>query len=135
MGARNQIRVKRVYEPASPDDGIRILVDRLWPRGLSKDKCPLGAWLKDVAPSDELRKWFSHKESRWDGFQKRYHAELDSRSDLWKPLIEKARKGKVTLLFGARDEEHNNAVALKNYLEKRAGLGKRPRASALSTRA
>ncbi len=127
MSARNNIRVKRVYEPAASDDGVRILVDRLWPRGLSKNKCPLDAWLKDVAPSDELRKWFSHKESRWDGFQKRYHQELDDRPELWKPLLETARKDKVTLLYGARDEEHNNAVALKSYLERRAGTGEKRR--------
>ncbi|GBD17493.1 hypothetical protein HRbin26_02417 [bacterium HR26] len=111
------IRVKRVYEPPSAKDGRRYLVERLWPRGLRKDALPLDGWLREVAPSDALRRWFGHDPARWEEFRRRYAAELDARPDAWHPLLEAARQGPVTLLFSARDTEHNNAVALKAYLE------------------
>ena len=112
------IRIKRVYDPPSPNDGFRFLVDRLWPRGVRKDTLKIEGWLKEAAPSDSLRKWFAHDESRWDEFCRRYSAELDAHPEAWNPLLEAARSGNVTLLFAARDLEHNNAAALKMYLEK-----------------
>ena len=111
------IHVKRVYEPADPEDGTRFLVDRLWPRGLAKEALALDGWLKDLAPSDALRRWFGHDPARWEEFQRRYAAELDARPDAWRPILEAARQGRVTLLFSARDTQHNNAVALKAYLD------------------
>ena len=113
------VRVKRVYEPAAAGDGARFLVDRLWPRGVKKDALRLERWLKDAAPSDKLRQWFNHDPARWDEFQRRYFAELDERTETVQTLLAAARRGKVTLLFGARDTEHNNAVALKVYLTRR----------------
>lgn len=111
------IRVKRVYEPHEPDDGKRFLVERLWPRGVRKEALALDGWLKDVAPSDALRRWFGHDPARWGEFRRRYTAELDARPAAWQPLLEAAEDGPVTLLFSARDTEHNNAVALRAYLE------------------
>jgi len=119
------IRVKRVYEPASPQDGARFLVDRLWPRGIKKEAVAAGAWLKEVAPSNELRHWYGHEPDKWEEFQRRYAAELESRPESWQPLLAAARQGPVTLLFSARNTDLNNAVALKVFLEKR--LAKRPR--------
>ena len=119
------IRVKRVYEPASPQDGARFLVDRLWPRGIKKEAVPAGAWLKEVAPSNELRHWYGHEPDKWEEFQRRYAAELESLPESWQPLLAAARQGPVTLLFSARNTDLNNAVALKVFLEKR--LGERPR--------
>lgn len=113
------IRVKRVYEKPSRDDGFRVLVDRLWPRGLTKERAALGLWLKDVAPSPELRKWFGHDPARWKGFQARYRKELAGRKDALKLLRQKARERTVTLLYGARDQEHNEARVLKKVLEGR----------------
>lgn len=115
------IRTRRVYEPPQPDDGRRFLVERLWPRGVKKEALPMNAWLKDVAPSDDLRRWFGHDPERWEEFQRRYFAELDSKPETWRPLVKAAREGNVTLLYSARDTEHNNAVALKLYLEGRLG--------------
>lgn len=106
--------------------GQRFLVDRLWPRGVSKAELPLDGWLKDVAPSDALRRWFGHDPERWAEFVRRYGAELDEHPEAWQPLREAAKKGRVILLFGAKDEEHNNAVALKRYLEKKLSRA-RPR--------
>lgn len=111
------IRVRRVYEPPTPDDGARFLVDRLWPRGVKKEALRLDGWLKDAAPSDALRRWFGHDPVRWDEFQRRYRDELNSRPEAWRFIVEAARRGDVTLLFGARDTGHNNAVALKVYLD------------------
>jgi uncharacterized protein YeaO (DUF488 family) len=111
------IRVKRVYEPSEPGDGTRILVERLWPRGIRKDALALDAWLKDVAPSTELRRWFGHDPARWDEFRKRYAGELDAHPDAWREIQQAATGGTVTLLFSAHDTVHNNAVALKSYLE------------------
>ncbi|WP_266168708.1 DUF488 domain-containing protein [Dyella subtropica] len=111
------IAVKRVYEPAAEVDGHRVLVDRLWPRGLKKDAAALDAWAKEVAPSPALRRWFGHDPTRWDAFRHRYASELDAKVEYWRPLAEQAARHHITLLFGAHDEEHNNAVALKAYLE------------------
>lgn len=113
------IRVKRVYEQPSPEDGKRFLVDRLWPRGAKKEELQLDGWLKEVAPSNALRKWFSHDPGRWEEFRRRYFAELEAKPALWRPLLEAAREGDVTLLFSAKDEVHNNSVALKAFLEER----------------
>ncbi|MBI4164525.1 MAG: DUF488 family protein [Acidobacteria bacterium] len=112
------IRTKRVFERASPGDGVRFLVDRLWPRGLKKKDLQLDAWLRDVAPSDALCRWFGHDPARWPEFQRRYSAELDARPHDWQPIVEAARKDKVTLLFGSRDVTHNNAVALAHYISR-----------------
>lgn len=108
---------RRVYEPPDPDDGSRYLVERLWPRGIKKENLPLDAWLKDVAPSDALRRWFKHDPDKWTEFQSRYRTELDANPEAWQPLLEAARRGNVTLLYSARDTQHNNAIALKAYLE------------------
>jgi uncharacterized protein YeaO (DUF488 family) len=109
--------VRRVYDPPQEEDGLRVLVDRLWPRGLSKDAARVDLWLKDIAPSDALRKWYGHDPSRWDEFRRRYFSELEAHRERLEELKERARRGRVTLLFGARDEERNNAVALRQYLE------------------
>jgi uncharacterized protein YeaO (DUF488 family) len=109
--------VRRVYDPPREEDGLRVLVDRLWPRGLSKEAARVDLWLKDIAPSDALRKWYGHEPSRWDEFRRRYFAELEAHRERLEELRQQARRGRVTLLFGARDEEHNNAVALRQYLE------------------
>ena len=113
------ITIKRVYDPADPSDGRRILVERLWPRGMKKEDAKLDDWLKDVAPSTELRKWFSHDKEKWTEFQKRYRKELDQHPEAWQPILDAAKEGKVTLLFSSHDAEHNNVVALKKYLEDR----------------
>lgn len=112
------ILTKRVYEPVGPEDETRILVDRLWPRGIGKKKLRLASWYKDVAPSSQLRKWFRHDPARWDGFRRRYFAELDGGNPgAWTPPVQLARSGNVTLLYSAKDEGHNNAEALRDYLE------------------
>jgi uncharacterized protein YeaO (DUF488 family) len=111
------IAVKRVYEPASKDDGQRVLIDRIWPRGVTKDKAALTLWLKDLAPSTELRKWFDHEPERWEEFRKRYRAELDGRREPLRELMALLEQGRVTLLFGAHEERYNNAVALAEYLK------------------
>lgn len=110
------IHVKRIQEPAAADDGTRVLVDRLWPRGVSKAKANIDVWLKEIAPSNELRKWFDHDPAKWEKFQQRYHRELDGRKEELQQLRDLIKAGPVTLLFAAKDTEHNNAVALKNYL-------------------
>ena len=112
------IRIKRVYEDPSADDGTRVLVDRIWPRGVSRDEAELDLWLRDVAPSDELRSWFDHEPERWDGFRQRYASELEGRKDEVGRLCELAAEGRLTLVYGARDEEHNNAQALQEHLER-----------------
>ncbi len=111
------IKVKRVYDPAESDDGRRFLVDRLWPRGIKKESLRLEGWMKEVAPSDPLRRWFGHDPKRWEGFRQRYFAELDGKPEVLEPLLKAARQGDITLLFSARDAEHNNAVVLKEYIE------------------
>lgn len=113
------IKIKRAYEDPAKTDGRRFLVDRVWPRGVKKADLALEAWQKDVAPSANLRKWFQHDAAKWGEFQKRYDAELDGNSAAWEPLLDAARKGTITLVYGARDEEHNQAVALKAYLDRK----------------
>jgi uncharacterized protein YeaO (DUF488 family) len=110
------IRVKRIYDPPDRSDGVRILVDRLWPRGLSKDRAQIDDWLKDIAPSDELRKWFGHAPARWPEFRRRYKAELAEKSDLLKTLRARVQAETVTLLYAARDTERNNAAVLAEVL-------------------
>ena len=107
------IRIKRVYEQPSHEDGKRILVDRLWPRGLSKEKASVDLWLKDIAPSTELRKWFDHDPSKWDEFKQRYLSELKENSEAVQTLKEELKKGQVTLVYAAKDEEHNDALVLQ----------------------
>lgn len=111
------IRLKRVYEKPSLTDGSRILVDRLWPRGLTKERAAVTLWLKDVAPSTELRKWFGHAPGRWKQFQARYRKELREKRDALKLLKQKSKAHTVTLVYAARDEEHNEALVLKRILE------------------
>jgi uncharacterized protein YeaO (DUF488 family) len=113
------IRLKRVYEPASRTDGTRILVDRLWPRGLTKERAAVTLWLKDVAPSTELRKWFGHAPARWKQFQARYRKELREKKDIVERLKQKSKAHTVTLVYAARDEQHNEALVLKRVLEGR----------------
>lgn len=113
------IRVKRVYESPEESDGTRFLVDHLWPRGVKKEEANVEGWIKAESPSNELRRWFGHDPGKWKEFQRRYFAEMDKKPETWQPLLEAARAGEITLVFSARDEEHNNAVALKRYLEKR----------------
>ncbi|MBW8909963.1 MAG: DUF488 domain-containing protein [Mesorhizobium sp.] len=110
------IAVKRIYEAPDKTDGQRVLVDRIWPRGVRKEDAALTLWLKEIAPSDELRKWFGHEPARWVEFQKRYRAELERNEEAVAQLRNVLRTGKVTLLYGAHDEAHNNAVALAEYL-------------------
>lgn len=113
------IQIKRVYEDAKRGDGDRFLVDRLWPRGVKKESLAMKAWVKDVAPSNELRHWYHHDIGRWEEFCDRYFAELEEAPDAWRPLLDAARAGSVTLLYSAHQVENNNAVALKQFLEKK----------------
>jgi uncharacterized protein YeaO (DUF488 family) len=112
------IEIKRAYEKASEEDGERYLVDRLWPRGVKKEDIKIKAWLKELAPSDSLRRWFGHREDRWAEFKRRYFRELEDKADVWKPLLERARKGRLTLVYGSR-HRLNNAFALKQFLEEK----------------
>ena len=109
--------MKRAYEKPSKDDGERILVERLWPRGLTKMKAKIDLWLKDVAPSTELRRWFGHDPKKWDEFRTRYQNELKNKDELIKLLKRKAKNGTITLIYAARDEEHNGALVLKRFLK------------------
>ena len=111
------IQLKRVYEKPSRKDGVRILVDRLWPRGLTKERAAVNLWLKDVAPSSELRKWFGHDPAKWKEFQVRYRKELRQKKDALKLLKQKSEERTVTLVYGARDEQHNEAVVLRKIVE------------------
>lgn len=113
------IRIKRVYDPQEQDDGPRYLVDRLWPRGIKKEELQINGWLKDIAPSNTLRQWFGHDPVKWQEFCQRYTAELDHNNETWQPLLEMARTQTITLLFSAHDNRHNNAQALRAYLEAR----------------
>jgi uncharacterized protein YeaO (DUF488 family) len=115
------IRIKRVYDRPDPADGVRFLVERLWPRGIKKAALPMDGWLKEVAPSEELRRWFGHDPAKWEEFQRRYRDELERKPSAWKPILEAARRGDVTLLYSARDTEHNSAVVLQAYLVQRSG--------------
>ncbi len=112
------INVERVYGHTASKGGKRFLVDRLWPRGIKKESLEIDAWLKDVAPSPALRQWYQHDVAKWKEFQRRYRAELDAHPDAWQPILQAARRGKVTLLYSARDTEHNSAVVLKEYLDR-----------------
>jgi uncharacterized protein YeaO (DUF488 family) len=114
-----RVRIKRIYEPSEPSDGFRVLVDRLWPRGVAKERAALDLWMKEIAPSTELRRWFGHDPKRWPEFQARYRAELKDHGAELAQLRSHARKGTVTLLFGARDVEHNEAVVLREILDRR----------------
>ncbi|HEX6033478.1 MAG TPA: DUF488 domain-containing protein [Anaerolineales bacterium] len=114
---RSRLTVKRIYDVPRSDDGARYLVDRFWPRAVKKKDLRINAWLKEVAPSNDLRRWFAHDPAKWDEFQRRYRAELDAKPSAWEPLVEACRQGNVTLLYAARDTHHNNAIALKAYLE------------------
>lgn len=113
-----QLNVKRVYEPPAPADGMRVLVDGLWPRGLSRERARVDLWLKELAPSAGLRGWFDHDPAKWDTFCRRYSEELDTRPEAVQRLVELARASPLTLLFAARNEQHNNAVALQAYLRR-----------------
>ena len=121
------IRLKRIYDPVSKDDGKRILVDRLWPRGIKKETAAVDVWMKEIAPGDELRKWFSHDPAKWQEFRIRYRDELKDRKEMINDLRKESRRGTVTLLFAAKDAERNNAVVLKEVIEggskKRAEAG------------
>ncbi|HVW50752.1 MAG TPA: DUF488 family protein [Trinickia sp.] len=111
-----RIEIVRAYDALDQDGRARFLVDRMWPRGVTKDTLRLEAWVRDAAPSTELRRWFGHDPARWEEFQRRYRAELDVNPQAWQPLLDAAKRGPVTLLFGARDREHNQAVVLREYL-------------------
>jgi uncharacterized protein YeaO (DUF488 family) len=113
------IDVKRAYDPSAKSDGHRILIDRIWPRGVTRNDLRIDAWLKDLAPSTALRKWFGHDPAKWEEFKERYARELAQRSEALENLLEKARAGHITLIFSAKDTQHNNAVALKEQLERR----------------
>ncbi len=118
------ILIKRAYEPPGASDGVRLLIDRVWPRGLKKETLRIYSWFKDVAPSTALRKWFGHDPAKWEEFQARYFAELDDRADAWEPILKIAQGKRVTLVYAAHDTEHNNAVALRAYLQKRRARSK-----------
>ncbi len=115
--ASGPIVLKRAYDPAAPEDGQRVLVDRLWPRGVSKEKAAIDLWLKEIAPSTALRQWFGHEPDRWEEFRRRYHAELDANAEVVGQLRDVIRTGKTTLVYGAKDEAHNDAVVLAAYLD------------------
>ena len=120
------VKMKRAYDKPAASDGLRVLVDRLWPRGLKKEDLKIDRWIRDVSPSTGLREWFQHDPAKWPEFRRRYFHELDQERSAWLPILDMARRGHVTLIFSSRDTEHNNAVALKDYLEahleaKRAG--------------
>ena len=114
-----KVLAKRIYEPAAKADGFRILVDRLWPRGISKSDAKLDLWLPDLGPSTALRQWFNHDPARWEEFSRRYHAELKKKTALLTTITEQAKTGPVMLLYSAKDEQHNQAVAIQSYLLKR----------------
>jgi uncharacterized protein YeaO (DUF488 family) len=119
------IALKRAYEKAAPEDGVRLLVDRLWPRGVKKANLELDGWLKDVAPSDSLRRWFAHDAKKWLEFRRRYFTELDSRPSAWEGIRDAAQTSRVTLIYSARDRQHNNAAALKEYVDQHLTQRKR----------
>ena len=110
------IKIKRIYNSPAEDDGFRVLVDRLWPRGVSKEKAKIDLWLKDIAPSDQLRKWFAHDPAKWDEFKRKYFKELEEKKDLINQVSKESKDG-TTLLYAAKDDKYNNAKALKEYIE------------------
>lgn len=113
----HELKIKRIYQEADKKDGMRILIDRLWPRGIKKEEGKIDLWLKDIAPSSDLRQWFNHRPEKWTEFCKRYHKELSLKQALIQTLLDAIKKHDVTLLYGAKDEKFNNAIALKEYLE------------------
>ena len=129
------IRIKRTYEPRARGDGRRILVERLWPRGMKKEALEADTWMKEVAPSAQLRKWFGHRPERWHEFRRRYKQELRANADAWSPILDASKRGAVTLLYSAHDLEHNGAVVLREYLMERSrARPKAKRAGARSSR-
>lgn len=119
------IRIKRTYDPPARGDGRRFLVERLWPRGMKKEALAADAWMKEVAPSTELRKWFDHRVERWEEFRRRYRHELNANRGAWEPILEASRRRPVTLLYSAHDILHNGAMVLRDYLVKRQAGGPR----------
>lgn len=119
MTQPQRIQCKRVYDDAEKSDGYRVLVDRVWPRGIKKEDLQADEWRKELSPSSELRKWFNHDPQRWAAFYQKFHAELDQQGEAVESVLQGANGGTLTLLYAAKDTEHNNAVALKMYLEKR----------------
>lgn len=120
MPDRPDIRLERAYDEPSSGGGPRFLVDRIWPRGVSREELDLEAWVREAAPSDELREWFGHDPERWEGFRERYAAELEGKPESWRPLLEALEdQGRITLVYGAKDRDHNNAVALREFLRTR----------------
>jgi uncharacterized protein YeaO (DUF488 family) len=117
------IQLKRVYDPVRSTDGTRFLIERLWPRGVKKSSLRLDGWLKEVGPSHELRRWFSHDPRKWNEFRRRYFSELRKNAKAWAPILKAAREGRVTLLFISHDTDHNNAVALEEFLGARMSKG------------
>jgi uncharacterized protein YeaO (DUF488 family) len=120
------ICTKRIYDPRGQSKGEVFLVDRIWPRGIRKSELRIDGWLKEIAPSTELRRWFHSEPEQWQEFKRRYYEELDSKPDVWKPILEAAQAGDITFFYGSRDSEHNNAVALKLYLEEKLGELSKP---------
>ena len=116
-----ELAIKRAYEPAEENDGFRILVDRLWPRGVTKEKLQVDLWLKELGPSTELRKWFGHAPEKWEEFRRRYREELAEKQELLGQVEQHLEEGRVTLVYSAKDEEHNQAVVIKEYLERKRG--------------
>ncbi len=114
------IQLKRVYDAPARTDGKRFLIERLWPRGIKKESLKTDGWIKEAGPSTELRKWFSHDPAKWDRFRERYFRELDRNPTAWQPILDASREGTVTLIYSSHDTEHNNAVALAEYLKKKA---------------
>jgi uncharacterized protein YeaO (DUF488 family) len=127
LGEKVMIYLQRVYEPAAGSDGKRFLVERLWPRGVKKTALPMTAWLKEVAPSPPLRQWFNHDPAKWEEFRRRYRAELAAQPAAWRTLMAATKTGSVTLLYGARDQEHNSARVLKQFLEEQISREKKSR--------
>ena len=123
------IKIKRVYDHPSPDDGKRILIDRLWPRGLKKEDVRIDEWLKEISPSNELRKWFNHDPKKWNEFKKRFFTELNGKQDIVEKILGSARKGTITFLFGSKEKRFNNAVALKQYIDARMDVLKPKKAA------
>ena len=124
------VQIKRVYDARRPTDGARILVERLWPRGLRKEAVAADRWMKEVAPSTELRRWFGHREERWEDFRNRYRAELDAHAEAWRTLLDASKEGPVTLLYSAHDPAHNSAAVLRDYLTERSRRRRAARSTA-----
>ena len=120
------IQLRRAYDRIDADHGKRFLVERLWPRGIKKTELRIDGWLKDVAPSTALRQWFSHDPAKWNEFRRRYFAELDNNAEAWGQLLHAAQRGRVTLIYSSHDQEHNNAVALKDYLDAKLKRQRQP---------